>query len=106
MLLAHNVYGKEIEFYAKIVPQLNRLLKQLNDSDELVAETIGICTSNKAMIFEDLTAKGYQLSTIQNGFNLTEATIILQKLAKVHGCCSVLQANYQPDIFANYKHGQ
>lgn len=103
-LLAHNVYDKEIEFYGKIVPQINCLLHKLNDSDDLVAETIGVCTLNKAMLFEDLTMKGYRMAAIQNGFNVTEAKIILQKLAKFHACCSVLQAT-QPQIFANYKHG-
>lgn len=104
-LLAHNVYDKEIEFYGKIVPQINRLLNQLNDSADLVAETFGVCNFNKAMLFEDLTMKGYRMAAIQNGFNIADAKIILRKLAKFHACCSVLQAN-QPDIFANYKHGQ
>lgn len=107
-LLAHNVYDKEIEFYGKIVPQINHLLRQLNDStecDDLVAETFGVCTINKAMLFEDLTTRGYRMAEIQNGFSVAEAKIILRELAKFHACCSVLQAN-QPEIFANYKHGQ
>lgn len=104
-LLAHNVYNKEIEFYGKIVPQINRLLCQLDDSDDLVAETIGVCDVNKAMLFEDLTMKGFRMASIQQGFSRAEAKIILRKLAKFHASCSVLQAN-QPGIFANYKHGQ
>lgn len=104
-LLAHNVYDKEIEFYGKIVPQINALLRKLNDSDDFVAETIGVCDVNKAMIFEDLTVKGFRMAAIQQGFSVVEAKIILRKLAKFHACCSVLQAN-QPEIFVNYKHGE
>lgn len=104
-LLAHNVYDKEIEFYGKIVPQINRLLCKLGDSDDLVAETIGVCDVNKAMLFEDLTMKGFRMASIQRGFSVADAKIILRKLAKFHACGSTLQAN-QPEIFANYKHGQ
>lgn len=102
--MAHNVYDKEIEFYGKIVPRINHLLGKLNDSDDLVAETIGVCDVSKAMLFEDLTAKDYRMAAIQNGFSVAEAKIILRKLAKFHACCSVLQAT-QPEIFANYKYG-
>lgn len=104
-LLAHNVYDKEMEFYRKIVPQINHLLSRLSDPHALVAETFGVCNANKAMLFEDLTMKGYRLASIKNGFSLADARIVLRKLAIFHGCCSVLQAN-QPNIFANYKHGQ
>lgn len=104
-LAAHKVFDKETEFYDKIVPKINELLDKLNESDDLVAETFGVCKVNRVMLFDDLTIKGYGVASIQQGFNLEEATAILKKLAIFHGICAVLQER-EPDIFANYKHGE
>lgn len=104
-LSAHNVYNKEIEFYGKIVPFIQILLETLNESNGMVADTIGVCPSNKAIIFEDLSSKGYALASIETGFNLIEAKEVLEKLATFHGICAVLQEK-RPDIFANFKYGK
>lgn len=105
VLSAHNVFNKEIEFYGQIVPKISQLLAQLNETDALIAETFGVCTINKAMLFDDLAPKGYILSSIQNGFNISESKSILRKLAMFHAICAVLQEN-QPNIFHNYKYGK
>lgn len=104
-LSSHNVFNKEIEFYGKIVPKIKTLLNQLNEPNELIADTFGVCTINKVMLFDDLTPKGYGMASIQQGFNLSEAKFILKKLATFHGICAVLQEQ-QPNIFENYKHGE
>lgn len=67
-LPAHNGYNKKIEFYGEIVPQIKRMLKILNDPNELIAETIGVCKFNKVIIFEDSNEEGYKMASIQNGF--------------------------------------
>lgn len=104
-LSAHNVFEKETEFYAEIVPKINELLHELNESNPLVADTFGVCKIHQVMLFDDLKRKGYGVASIQQGFNLEEATIILNKLAMYHGICAVLQER-QSDIFVNYKHGE
>lgn len=103
-LSAHNVFNKEIEFYDGIVPQINRLLIKLDEPDQIVAETFGVCKTNKVMLFEDLAPKGYGLSSIQRGCNISEAKVIFKKLATFHAICAVLQEE-KPDIFANFKYG-
>lgn len=104
-LSAHNVFEKECEFYGEIMPKIKKFLHKLNEPNALVAETFGVCKVNNAMLFEDLTLKGYEMASIQQGFNLDEAKTILKKLATFHAICAVLQEQ-QPDIFANYKHGK
>lgn len=103
-LLAHNVYDKEIEFYNKIVPQINQLLSKLNQSNKLVPEIFGICKEKSMMLIDDLYQKGYRLAPIQSGLNMAEAKAVLKELAVFHAICAVLQEN-QADIFANFKHG-
>lgn len=103
-LSAHNVYNKEIEFYGEIVPHIQRILKELNEPNELIAETFGVCKLNKVMLFEDLAPKGYGVASIQKGFDLAEAKTILTKSATFHAICAVIQQEH-PNIFANFKYG-
>lgn len=104
-LSAHNVYNKEIEFYSETVPQIQRLLRKLDEPIEFFAETIGVCKLNKAMIFEDLTQNGFGMASIQRGFDLPVAKAVLKKLAKFHAICAVLQEE-KPNVFLNFKYGK
>lgn len=99
-----DVYDKEIDFYKRIAPQIRTLLQQLNENRQLLAESYGICVTNKVILFEDLTIKGYCLSPIQRGVDLSIAKMILQKAATLHACGAILQYK-QPDFYANFKHG-
>lgn len=103
-LSACNVYNKEIEFYGQIAPQIIAKYRQLNEPNQLLPDTYGVCDTNKAMLFEDLSVKGYRLSSVQRGFNMAETKFILRKAAALHAINAVLQQN-QPDIFKNFKHG-
>lgn len=99
------VYDKEIEFYERIAPQIKIIYKQLEDSNQLLPETFGICKLNKAMLFENLTLKGYGLSSVKCGFDMVETKMALKKVATLHACCAVLQ-EHQPNIFDNFQHGK
>lgn len=48
------VFKKEIEFYGQIVPQMNFLLKKLDETDGMFPIVFGVCESNEVMLFEDL----------------------------------------------------
>lgn len=103
-LSAYDVYDKEIDFYERIAPQIQTLLVPLNEKQQLLAESYGVCETNKVILFEDLAIKGYCLSPTQRGFDLPSAKIILQKAATFHACGAVLQYK-QPDFYENFKHG-
>lgn len=103
-LKAFNVYKKEIEFYGKIAPQIKQLLIKLNESDQLIADAYGVCSTNDAMIFEDLKVKSYRTSSIHRGFNFDEAKIVLKKAAAFHAINAVLQQQ-QPNIFELFNFG-
>lgn len=104
-LSAHNVYNKEIEFYSEIVPQIRRLSRKLDEPIDFFAETIGVCKLNKVMLFEDLIVSGFGMASIQKGFDVPEAKAVLEKLAKFHAICAVLQEE-KPNVFINFKYGK
>lgn len=99
-----NVYQKEIEFYEIIAPAIRKLLQKANQNDQLLAETFSVSKANDAMLFEDLTLKGYGISSVKRGFNKCETQIILSKMASLHAACTVLHEQ-NPNIFANFQHG-
>lgn len=104
-LCANNIYNKEIEFYTNIAPKINQELAKLNDDSQLIALPYGVCNTNRAIIFEDLSTKEYGISSVCRGFNFDEATFVLKKAAIFHAVNAVLQEN-QPDIFEHFKHGK
>lgn len=99
-----DVYDKEIDFYERIAPQIQKLLAPLNEKQQLLAESYGVCQTNKVILFEDLAIKGYCLSPTERGFDLPSAKMILKKAATLHACGAVLQCK-QPDFYKNFKHG-
>lgn len=104
-LSANDIYNKEIEFYNNIAPKINKQLAKLNDNQQLIALPYGVCTENNAILFEDLSAKAYNISSVHRGFNFNEATIVLKKAATYHAINAVLPEN-QPEIFKNFKYGK
>lgn len=105
ILTSCNVYEKEIEFYEVIAQAVRKLLQKANDNDQILAETFSVSKKNNAMLFEDLTLKGYRISSVKRGFDKTETQMILSKIAKLHAAGAVLQEQ-NPNMFANFKHGE
>ncbi|XP_055308988.1 uncharacterized protein LOC129572899 [Sitodiplosis mosellana] len=101
--LQQNMYDKEIEFYGTIAPQINKKLQELGEP-QLVAECFGVCKTRRIIILEDLAVKSYETQSIQRGYNIQEAKVILKRLATFHAICAALQ-DEQSDIFANIKSG-
>lgn len=99
-----NVYDKEMEMYEKILPQLKTLLHKAGANRKIFADTIYVSKPHKAILFEDLSIKGYRSKSGKDGFDMQHAKAILSRLAKFHGAAAVLQEQ-QPDIFKNFQHG-
>lgn len=103
----YNLYDKEIEFYGDIAPKINKMLKDLSES-QLLPEIFGVCKTKKIIILEDLTVKGYSTLAAQPGYDIPQAKAILKRMAVLHAIGAVLQQE-QPNIFTiseNFKNGQ
>lgn len=98
-----DIYDKEIEFYGEIAPKISQKLSKIGEL-ELFAESFGVCRMRNILILEDLSANGYQVLPMKQGFNFDESSLILKRLATFHAICAVLQEE-TPDIFANFKYG-
>lgn len=101
----YRVCEKEMEMYEKILPKAKELLWKIGDKKKMFANTIYVSKTNNAIIFEDLSVKGYQMKTTKDGFDLIHAKMILSKLAKFHAVCAALNEQ-QPDIFKNFQFGK
>lgn len=99
-----NVYDKEMEMYEKILPQLKGLLLKAGANRKIFADTIYVSQSHKAILFEDLSIKGYRSKCDRDGFDMTHAKAILSRLAKFHAAGAVLQEQH-PDIYRSFNHG-
>lgn len=104
-LCANDIYSKEIEFYSKIAPKINQALDKLNETDQLIAKPYGVCNANNAILFEDLSSKGYRIASVQRGFNFDEAKIVLKKAAMLHAIHAILKED-DPHIFEHFKYGE
>lgn len=101
----NDVYNKEITFYKCIAPKINEMLAWLHDASQLIAMPYGVCRTNNAILFEDLSPKGYRISSIYRGFTFNEAVIVLKKLATFHACNAKIH-EISPNIFENFKYGK
>lgn len=102
-LLLCDVYSKEREFYAKIVPKINDKLKFLGEP-KLFPEYFGMSELNNILILEDLSIEGYKVLPRSQGYNIPEAKAILKRMATFHAICAAVQEEH-PDIFANFTKG-
>lgn len=71
--------------YQCVLPNLRLLLDAAGHRGELFAGTMYVSFSKKAIVFEDLTQKGYKMPVSANGLDLAHSKILLKKLAKFHG---------------------
>lgn len=104
-LLANDIYNKEITFYKCIAPKMEELLARLHEASQLIAMPYGVCRTNNAILFEDLSVKNYRIESIYRGFSFDEAVIVLKKAATFHACNAKIH-EMAPNIFDDYKHGK
>lgn len=104
LTLAFNVYKKEIEFYNVIAPKIKQALEKLNHTDQLIADSYGVCRRNDVILLEDLKAKSYCMPSAQRGLNFDEAKIVMEKAATLHAINAVLQHEH-PNIVDIFNFG-
>ncbi|XP_055855054.1 uncharacterized protein LOC129918492 [Episyrphus balteatus] len=100
----YDIYNREMEIYEKIIPKLNALLEEIGDKDKMFPETISVEYDRSAMIFEDLTQRGYIMCDRLKGLDMDHAKMCLRKLAKMHATSAVLNER-EPGTFKTYDRG-
>lgn len=93
------VYEKEREMYAKILPKMSELTKV-----KISPECYHVATDDAAFFMEDLTNSGFQTADRIIGLDLNHSKIVVEKLAKFHAASMVLLAK-DHNVFVKFKEG-
>ncbi|XP_034486153.1 uncharacterized protein LOC117790721 [Drosophila innubila] len=86
----YDIFNREMSIYEQILPKLNSLLLEIDDEEQIFAETMAVDYDRSALIFEDLNVRGFIMPDRLKGLDLKLARLVLRKLAKMHATSAVL----------------
>lgn len=86
----YDIFNREMSIYEEVLPKLNKLLKEINDTDRLFPTVFHVDYKRQALIFEDLTAQGYVMANRIERLDMDHIKLILRKLSKMHATSAVL----------------
>ncbi|XP_030565870.1 uncharacterized protein LOC115766167 [Drosophila novamexicana] len=86
----YDIFNREMSIYEQILPKLNALLREIKDGEQIFAETMAVDYHRSALIFQDLSARGYVMPDRLVGLDMKLARLVLRKLAKMHATSAVL----------------
>ena len=89
-LKEYDIFNREMNIYEQVLPKLNDLLKEIDDSDRLFPSVLHIDYKRQALIFEDLTVQGYVMANRIQRLDMDHVKLILRKLSKMHATSAVL----------------
>lgn len=80
-----NVHNKEMFVYGCVIAEYNKLFNITNNESIRLAPYVhNVDRENEAIIFEDLSIKGYIVADRKKGLNINHCELVLEKLAKLH----------------------
>ncbi|XP_004537083.1 uncharacterized protein LOC101456241 [Ceratitis capitata] len=86
----YDIFNREMSVYEKVLPRLNELLREIDDNEQIFAETLAVDRERSALIFEDLNVREFIMPNRLAGLDMTLAKMVLRKLAKMHATSAVL----------------
>ncbi|KAM7361448.1 uncharacterized protein ACRADG_012008 [Cochliomyia hominivorax] len=86
----YDIFNREMAIYEQVLPKLNDLLQEINDSDRLFPTAFHVDYKRQALIFEDLTVEGFVMADRIARLDMDHIKLILQKLSKMHATSAVL----------------
>lgn len=100
----YDIFNREMSIYDQVLPKLNELLLEINDSDQLFANVLYTDYKRQALIFEDLSYEGFMMADRIERLDLDHILLILRKLAKMHATSAVLNER-EPGCLEHYDRG-
>ncbi|XP_013097236.2 uncharacterized protein LOC106080405 [Stomoxys calcitrans] len=86
----YDIFNREMTIYDQVLPKLNQLLQEVNDTDKLFATALYTDYKRQALVFEDLSVQGYVMADRIERLDKDHMLLILRKLAKMHATSAVL----------------
>jgi Ecdysteroid kinase-like family len=100
----YNAHEKEMEIFEKILPEIKKLLKAVDEDKNLFPKAVAVDRIRNALIFEDLSVRGFIMEDRTMGLNLEQMKLSISKLARMHAASMVLLEK-NSETFKNFKHG-
>ncbi|XP_030374818.1 uncharacterized protein LOC115624330 [Scaptodrosophila lebanonensis] len=90
-LMSHyDIFNREITIYEEVLPKLNELLIEIDEYEQLFPTALYVDRERSAIIFEDLSIKGYVMADRIKRLDTEHVQLILRKLAKMHATSAAL----------------
>ncbi|TMW48481.1 hypothetical protein DOY81_006444 [Sarcophaga bullata] len=86
----YDIFNREMSIYEQVLPKLNDLLKEIDDTDRLFPSVLHVDYKRQALIFEDLTVQGYVMANRIERLDMDHVKLVLRKLSKMHATSAVL----------------
>lgn len=98
--LMDRVFAKEIQFYTKVVPLLDKELQKVGESSlRFPKHYHSVETKGRQVIyFEDLRRIGFKMYNRQLAMDEGHAVLVINELARLHASSSLLQKNLAVDL--------
>ncbi|KAM7361509.1 uncharacterized protein ACRADG_012407 [Cochliomyia hominivorax] len=104
IMSGYDLYNTEMKMYEQILPQIAEILREVDDTEKLFADTLRVDYKRSAIIFEDLTVNNYILADRLKGMDEKHARLTLTKLAKFHAASLILNKRLNGEL-ENFQRG-
>jgi len=99
-----NVFGKEVEMYKAVVPNLQQLLQNIGDVTTLSPKCLKTSTPEAdQIVLEDLSKAGYKMASRHDGLDTDHIKLVIERLSKFHAASAVFEEkkwSIQPSTYA------
>lgn len=108
----YQFFGKEMNFFNKFLPEVNEILRSVDEWEELCPQLIYCDQDMQVLVMEDLRDRGYASGERESRISREAAKILMRKLAKLHAALMTLNVQRngeleREDTFGSYfQHGQ
>ncbi|KAL5288666.1 hypothetical protein ACFFRR_009098 [Megaselia abdita] len=97
-----SVFKRETQVYEVIIKEIQAMLESIGDPTILAPKSFYF--DEKMIVLENLKETDYAIEDVKIGLEKEQALMILEKLAKFHGCSMVLYEKY-PEMFKYHLNG-
>lgn len=100
----YNVQDKEMEMYAKFLPQFSAILSSIGEDPNIFPAMLAVDKKLDVIVLEDLAEKKFSMLDRLKGLDLDHIQMALRKLARMHAASAVIFAK-NPEAFAHLDTG-
>lgn len=101
---SYNVQEKEMDIFQKVFPEFRKILKTIDEDENIFPKAIVVDHIRDALILENLKVKGFIMADRKVQLDMKHLKLALNKLARFHAA-SYYCMDKNPNFFKNYDVG-